>query len=129
MNKSEEYTHLVAKGQAMVQLISAQSITCSEAWTAAEEVSIFRVCTTAYPPLASLKQELATILHSPIEVLLSVVGTRRPFSVKSKAHGLNEGLRKILAAAVRIKVRIIELSISVVGLNRSMPLAVVFGPA
>jgi hypothetical protein len=71
-----EYTHLVTKGQKMAQLISAQSITCSEAWTAYRSIYLPSMRCNL-PATSFTRQDLATIQRSPIQVLLSVMGFNR----------------------------------------------------
>jgi hypothetical protein len=73
-NYQTEYAHLVNKGQKMAYLISAQSITRSDAWTAYRSIYLpsmnYSIPTTRFS-----RQEFATIqrspIHSPIRVLLS----------------------------------------------------------
>jgi hypothetical protein len=56
----------------MAQLISAQSITRFEAWTAYRSIYLPRLL-CSLPPTRSTRQELATIRRNPIQVLLSAM--------------------------------------------------------
>jgi hypothetical protein len=68
-----EYAHLLAKGNNMAQLISAQAITRPDAWIAYRRVYLpslsYSLPSTSFP-----RQDLATIQRNSIHVLLSAMG-------------------------------------------------------
>jgi hypothetical protein len=75
-NHRTEYDHLFAKGRNMAQLISAQTVTRPEAWTAYRD--IYRASMSYSLPVTSFtRQELDKIQRRPIQVLLSAMGFNR----------------------------------------------------
>jgi hypothetical protein len=67
--ETEYYTHLLTKGQKVAQLISAQSITRSEAWIAYQSIFLpslrYSLSSTSFT-----RQELASIQRSSTQIML-----------------------------------------------------------
>jgi hypothetical protein len=72
-NYQTEYKHLLSKGQNMAQLLSAQLITRSDAWTAYRSIYLPSI-SYGLPSTSFNQRELSKIQSSPIRALLPAMG-------------------------------------------------------